>query len=119
MSLRYSDCDRIAKKIPNDVNMTLAQAAEKTPDLKKAIETERETRQRWEYATTLEGLSRNTGVHAAGVVISDRDLSDYIPLSKSSDGEIVSQYALGPLTDLGLLKMDFLGLTTLTIIRSE
>ncbi|MEO7932252.1 MAG: DNA polymerase III subunit alpha [Chthoniobacterales bacterium] len=113
----YGDGDRIAKMIPLDLGMTLKKAAEKNPDLKKAIETEPATAQLWEYATTLEGLSRNTGVHAAGVVISDRDLSDYIPLSKSSDGEIVSQYAMGPLTDLGLLKMDFLGLKTLTIIR--
>ena len=113
----YGDGDRIAKMIPLDLGMTLKKAAEKNPDLKKAIETEPPTALLWEYATTLEGLSRNTGVHAAGVVISDRDLSDYIPLSKSSDGEIVSQYAMGPLTDLGLLKMDFLGLKTLTIIR--
>ncbi len=113
----YGDGDRIAKMIPPDLGMTLKKAAEKNPELKRAIETEPPTAQLWEYATTLEGLSRNTGVHAAGVVISDRDLSDYIPLSKSSDGEIVSQYAMGPLTDLGLLKMDFLGLKTLTIIR--
>ena len=113
----YGDGDRIAKMIPPDLGMTLKKAAEKNPELKRAIETEPATAQLWEYAVTLEGLSRNTGVHAAGVVISDRDLSDYIPLSKSSDGEIVSQYAMGPLTDLGLLKMDFLGLKTLTIIR--
>jgi DNA polymerase III subunit alpha len=118
MGLSYGDCDRIAKMIPNELNITLAQAAEKTPDLKKAIETEPATRQLWEYAGLLEGLSRNAGVHAAGVVIGDRDLSEYVPLCRDSKGnDIVSQYAMGPLNDLGMLKMDFLGLKTLTVIE--
>ncbi len=118
MGLSYGDCDRIAKMIPNELNITLAQAAEKTPDLKRAIETEPATRQLWEYAGLLEGLSRNAGVHAAGVVIGDRDLSEYVPLCRDSKGnEVVSQYAMGPLTDLGMLKMDFLGLKTLTVIE--
>ncbi len=129
----YGDGDRLAKMIPLELNITLTGkeskdpatgekkfnkgAIDKNPDLRKAVETEPATAQLWEYAVFLEGITRNSGVHAAGVVISDRDLSDYIPLSKSSEGEIVSQYAMGPLTDLGLLKMDFLGLKTLTIIR--
>ncbi|HEY5893724.1 MAG TPA: DNA polymerase III subunit alpha [Chthoniobacterales bacterium] len=113
----YGDADRVAKMIPTDLGTTLKSAVEKNPDLKKAVETEAATAQLWEYCTTLEGLSRNTGIHAAGVVISDRDLSEYIPLTKGNEGEIVSQYAMGPLTDLGLLKMDFLGLKTLTIIH--
>ena len=118
MGLSYGDCDRIAKMIPNELNITLAGAAEKTPDLKKAIETEPATRQLWEYAQLLEGLSRNAGVHAAGVVIGDRDLSEYVPLCRDSKGnDIVSQYAMGPLNDLGMLKMDFLGLKTLTVIE--
>jgi DNA polymerase-3 subunit alpha len=73
-------------------------------------------KQLWEYATTLEGLTRGVGVHAAGVVICDRDLSEYIPLTRANDGSIVSQYSMAPLTDLGMLKMDFLGLKTLTVI---
>jgi DNA polymerase-3 subunit alpha len=118
MGLSYGDCDRIAKMIPNELNITLAGAAEKTPELKKAIETEPATRQLWEYAELLEGLSRNAGVHAAGVVIGDRDLSEYVPLCRDAKGnEVVSQYAMGPLNDLGLLKMDFLGLKTLTVIE--
>ncbi len=118
MGLSYADCDRIAKMIPNELNITLAAAAEKTPDLKRAIETEPATRQLWEYAGLLEGLSRNAGVHAAGVVIGDRDLSEYVPLCRDSKGnEVLSQYAMGPLTDLGMLKMDFLGLKTLTVIE--
>ncbi len=118
MGLSYGDCDRIAKMIPNELNITLAQAAEKTPDLKKAIQNEPATRQLWEYAGLLEGLSRNAGVHAAGVVIGDRDLSEYVPLCRDSKGnDIVSQYAMGPLNDLGMLKMDFLGLKTLTVME--
>src|SRR5207247_8153667 len=76
------------------------------------------TRQLFEYAKILEGLSRNAGVHAAGVVIGDRDLSDYIPLTRDVKGnDVVSQYPMGPLNDLGLLKIDFLGLKTLTVIE--
>jgi DNA polymerase-3 subunit alpha len=117
IGLSYGEADRIAKMIPNELNITLAQAAEKTPDLKKAIQTEPATRQLWEYANVLEGLSRNAGVHAAGVVIGDRDLSEYVPLCRDSKGsEVVTQYAMNPLNDLGLLKMDFLGLKTLTVI---
>src|SRR5206468_10762326 len=116
--LSYGDADRIAKMIPNELNITLAQAAEKTPELKKAITTEPATRQLWDYALVLEGISRNAGVHAAGVVIGDRDLSEYVPLCRDTKGnDVVSQYAMGPLNDLGLLKMDFLGLKTLTVIE--
>ncbi|MDQ6808690.1 MAG: DNA polymerase III subunit alpha, partial [Verrucomicrobiota bacterium] len=118
MGLSYADCDRIAKMIPNELNITLASAAEKTPELKKAIASEPSTRQLWDYATVLEGLSRNAGVHAAGVVIGERDLSEYVPLCRDSKGtDVISQFAMGPLTDLGMLKMDFLGLKTLTVIE--
>jgi DNA polymerase-3 subunit alpha len=118
MGLSYGEADRLAKMIPNELNITLASAAEKTPDLKKAIETEAATRQLWDHAQLLEGLSRNAGVHAAGVVIGDRDLSDYVPLCRDSKGtDVISQFAMGPLNDLGLLKMDFLGLKTLTVIE--
>ncbi len=132
MGLSYGDADRIAKMIPNELNITLAGedkknketgqlehipgAIDKNPELKKAVETEAATAQLWQYATVLEGLKRNTGVHAAGVVISDRDLSEYVPLFRANDGSIVSQYAMGPLGDLGMLKMDFLGLKTLTVL---
>ena len=112
----YSDADRIAKMIPNELNITLKSALEKNGDLKKAVEEEPATAQLWNYATFLEGLTRNAGVHAAGIVIADRDLSDYIPLTRGNDGGIVSQYSMAPLTELGLLKMDFLGLTTLTVM---
>ena len=132
LSWSYGDADRIAKMIPNELNITLtgfekkdkttgeakheAGAIDKNPELKKAVETEPETARLWSYATVLEGLTRNTGVHAAGVVISDRDLSEYIPLTRGNEGGIVSQYSMSPLGDLGMLKMDFLGLKTLTVI---
>lgn len=122
----YGDADRISRMIPNELDITLngyekkgekkQGAIDKNPELKKAVEEEPSTAQLWGYASILEGLSRNSGVHAAGVVIADRDLSEYIPLTRSSDGNIVSQYSMAPLTDLGLLKMDFLGLKTLTVL---
>jgi DNA polymerase-3 subunit alpha len=114
----YRDADRIAKMIPNELNITLDSAVEKNAEFKRAVGTEPATRQLFEHAKLLEGLSRNAGVHAAGVVIADRDLSDYIPLCRDVKGnDVISQYAMGPLNDLGLLKMDFLGLKTLTVIE--
>jgi DNA polymerase III subunit alpha len=114
----YRDADRIAKMIPNELNITLDRAVGKNAELKRAVATEPPTRQLFEHAKLLEGLSRNAGVHAAGVVIADRDLSDYIPLCHDVKGnDVISQYAMGPLNDLGLLKMDFLGLKTLTVIE--
>jgi DNA polymerase-3 subunit alpha len=128
----YADADRIAKMIPAELGITLAGfdkknketgviehtagAIDKNPELKKAVETEPATAQLWDIATKLEGLTRGVGVHAAGVVIGDRDLSEYIPLTRANDGSIVSQYAMGPLGDVGMLKCDFLGLKTLTVI---
>jgi len=119
MGLSYSDADRIAKMIPNELAITLRGAVEKNPELRRAIEVEDSTRQLWEYATVLEGLTRNAGIHAAGVVIGDRPLDEYIPLCRGSDNEVITQYAMGPLTDLGMLKMDFLGLKTLTVIQDS
>ncbi len=118
MGWSYRDADRIAKMIPNELNITLDAAVEKNPELKRAVATEPATRQLFDHAKVLEGLSRNAGVHAAGVVIADRDLSDYIPLCRDVKGnDVISQYPMGPLNDLGLLKMDFLGLKTLTVIK--
>jgi DNA polymerase-3 subunit alpha len=118
MGLSYQAADRIAKMIPNELNITLDTAVEKNAELKRAIATERETKQLFEYGKILEGLSRNAGVHAAGVVIADRDLTEYIPLCRDVKGnDVISQYPMGPLNDLGLLKMDFLGLKTLTVIE--
>jgi DNA polymerase-3 subunit alpha len=118
MGLPYAAADRIAKMIPNELNITLDSAAEKNPELKRAVVTEPQTKQLFEFGKILEGLSRNAGVHAAGVVIADRDLTEYIPLCRDVKGnDVISQYPMGPLNDLGLLKMDFLGLKTLTVIE--
>ena len=113
----YGDGDRIAKMIPNELNIDLENAAKKNPELATAIENEPAVKQLWDYARVLEGLSRNTGIHAAGVVIGDRPLDEFIPLCRGKENEVVTQYAMGPLTDLGMLKMDFLGLKTLTVMN--
>ncbi len=117
MGLSYTEGDRIAKMIPTELNITLSDARKKNPELRDAIENEDSTNQLWQYATYLEGLTRGTGIHAAGVVIGDRDLTDYVPLTRGKEGEVVTQFAMNPLTELGMLKMDFLGLKTLTVIK--
>ncbi|MGA2750908.1 MAG: DNA polymerase III subunit alpha [Verrucomicrobiota bacterium] len=117
MGLSYSDCDRLAKMIPNELKMTLKKALEQSPEFKQAYDQEESTRQLLDTAFILEDLTRNASVHAAGVVIGDQPLVNLLPLKKDDDGAIVTQYAMNPVGDLGLLKMDFLGLKTLTVIR--
>jgi DNA polymerase-3 subunit alpha len=117
MGLGFGECDRLAKMIPFDPKMTLEKALAESPDFKRAYEEEEISKTLIDSALTLEGVSRQAGVHAAGVVISDRDLTDYVPLTKDDHGGIVTQYSMEPLGELGLLKMDFLGLKTLTVIR--
>jgi DNA polymerase-3 subunit alpha len=118
MGLSYSECDRLAKMIPFDLKMSLEKALKQSPDLKQAYETEDVTRELIDTAVALEDLARNASVHAAGVVIGDQPLVNLLPLKQDEDGGIVTQYAMGPVGDLGLLKMDFLGLKTLTVIRN-
>src|SRR4051812_7597896 len=118
MGLGYGDCDRLAKMIPFDLKMTLADALRQSPELKQAYESEEVTRELIDTAFILEGLTRNASVHAAGVVIGDQPLHNVLPLKQDEDGTIVTQYAMNPVGDLGLLKMDFLGLKTLTVIRN-
>ncbi len=117
MGLSYGECDRLAKMIPFDPKMTLEKALAESPDFKRAYDEEEITRTLIDSALTLEGVSRQAGVHAAGVVISDKDLTDYVPLTKDDHDGIVTQYSMEPLGELGLLKMDFLGLKTLTVIE--
>jgi DNA polymerase III subunit alpha len=121
IGLSYGDADRLARMIPagpGQQNITLAESAAANPELRRAIDTEPATRQLWDHATLLEGRSRNFGVHAAGIVIGDRDLSEYVPLRRDpKEKEVITQYPMGPLNDLGLLKMDFLGLRTLTVLH--
>ena len=121
IGLSYGEADRLARMIPagpGQQNITLADSALANPELRRAIETEPATRQLWDHALLLEGRSRNFGVHAAGIVIGDRDLSEYVPLRRDpKEKEVITQYPMGPLNDLGLLKMDFLGLRTLTVLH--
>jgi DNA polymerase-3 subunit alpha len=118
MGLSYGECDRLAKMIPFDLKMTLEKALKQSPELKQAYQTEEVTRELIDTALVLEDLSRNASVHAAGVVIGDQPLVNLLPLKRDEEGGIVTQYAMGPVGDLGLLKMDFLGLKTLTVIRN-
>ncbi|HMP82694.1 MAG TPA: DNA polymerase III subunit alpha [Verrucomicrobiota bacterium] len=118
MGLSFSECDRLAKMIPFDLKMTLEKALKQSPEFKQAYETEETTRELVDTALILEDLTRNASVHAAGVVIGDQPLVNLLPLKTDEDGAIVTQYAMGPVGDLGLLKMDFLGLKTLTVIRN-
>jgi len=118
MGLNYSECDRLAKMVPADLKMNLEKALKQSPELKAAYDSEEVTRELIDTAFVLEDLTRNASVHAAGVVIGDQPLSNLLPLKQDEDGAIVTQYAMGPVGDLGLLKMDFLGLKTLTVIRN-
>ena len=117
MGLSYSEGDRVAKMIPTELNITLADAKKKNPELRDEIENNPSIGEMWRYSVFLEGLTRGTGIHAAGIVIGDKDLTNYIPLTRGKEGEVVTQFAMSPLTDLGMLKMDFLGLKTLTVIQ--
>jgi len=119
MGLSYSECDRLAKMIPFDLKMSLEKALKQSPELKQAYDSEEATRELIDTAFVLEDLTRNASVHAAGVVIGDQPLVNLLPLKQDEDGAIVTQYAMGPVGDLGLLKMDFLGLKTLTVIRNS
>jgi len=118
MGLSFSDGDRLAKMIPNELKMTLEKALQQSGDLKRAYESEEVTRELLDTAFVLEDLTRNASVHAAGVVIGDQPLVNVLPLKRDEEGSVVTQYAMGPVGDLGLLKMDFLGLKTLTVIRN-
>src|SRR5690242_156106 len=116
MDIPYSDVDRIAKMVPATLNIKLDQAIKDSPALQQAYESEPQVKQLLDTARKLEGLVRNAGVHAAGVVISPRPLTELVPLHKTKNDEIVTAFDMGAIEKLGLLKMDFLGLTTLTIL---
>src|ERR1700680_1960001 len=116
MDIPYGEVDRIAKMIPTTLNIKLEQAIKDSPALQQAYESEPQVRQLLDTARKLEGLVRNAGVHAAGVVISPRPLTDLVPLFKTKNDEIVTAFDMVAIEKLGLLKMDFLGLTTLTIL---
>ncbi len=116
MDVPYADVDRIAKMVPTTLNIKLEQAIKDSPALQQAYESDAQVRQLIDTARKLEGLVRNAGVHAAGVVISPRPLNELVPLFKTKNDEIVTAFDMVAIEKLGLLKMDFLGLTTLTIL---
>jgi DNA polymerase III subunit alpha len=116
MDIPYSDVDRIAKMVPTQLNITLDQAIEDSAQLREAMEKDGQIRELMETAKKLEGMVRNSGVHAAGVVISPRPLTELVPLHKTKNDEIVTAFDMVAIEKMGLLKMDFLGLTTLTIL---
>src|SRR6202795_2318463 len=116
MDIPYSDVDRIAKMIPTTLNIKLETALKESPALQQAYEGDSQIRQLIQTAKKLEGMVRNSGVHAAGVVISPRPLTELVPLHKTKNDEIVTAFDMVAIEKMGLLKMDFLGLTTLTIL---
>ena len=116
MGFPYQDADKIAKLVPNDLNITLAKAIEQEPELMQLYKNDKRVTQLIDTAAVLEGVTRHASTHAAGVVISEKGLSNYIPLFKSSDNQISTGYPMSSLEKIGLLKMDFLGLKTLTVI---
>lgn len=117
LGIPYSDVDLIAKLIPNELGITLETALEKEPKLKDFCETNQDAKDILEIAKVLEGLNRHAGIHAAGVVISDKPLTEYVPLYKTSDNQITTAFEKGGVEKIGLLKMDFLGLKTLTLLN--
>jgi DNA polymerase-3 subunit alpha len=116
MDMPYSDVDRIAKMVPTTLNIQLDDAIKESAQLQEAYDKDPQVRQLLDTARKLEGLVRNSGVHAAGVVISPRPLIDLVPLHKTKNDEIVTAFDMNAIEKMGLLKMDFLGLTTLTIL---
>ncbi len=118
MDLPYAFVDSIAKMIPKELNITIAKALEMNPELKKAYETDEQVKNVIDMSKRLEGLPRHSSMHAAGVVISQAPADEYVPLSRAQDGSITTQFTMTTLEELGLLKMDFLGLRTLTVIQN-
>ena len=117
MAMPYADVDRVAKMIPFELGITIARGIEINPELKKAYEDEDDTQELLDMSMRLEGLPRHASTHAAGVVICDAPVDDYVPLYQA-DGLTTTQFSMNTLEELGLLKMDFLGLRTLTVIRN-
>jgi len=118
MDLPYTFCDTISKSIPKELNITIEKALQMNPELMKMYESDESVTKLIDMAKRLEGLPRHTSTHAAGVLITQKSVDEYVPLSKGSDGSITTQYTMNTLEELGLLKMDFLGLRTLTVIQN-
>ncbi len=118
MGMDYGSCDRLAKMVPDELKVTLERALRDSPELKASYQNEPETRRLIDTARVLEDLTRNPSVHAAGIVIGSQPLDQVLPLKLDDEQGLVTQYSMDPVGELGLLKMDFLGLKTLTVIRN-
>jgi len=118
MDLPYNFVDNIAKQIPNELGITLDKALTMNPELRQMYESDESVKKLIDMSKRLEGLPRHTSMHAAGVVISQKPMDEYVPLSRGSDGMITTQFTMTTIEELGLLKMDFLGLRTLTVIQN-
>ncbi|MGO5053770.1 DNA polymerase III subunit alpha [Lachnospiraceae bacterium LCP25S3_G4] len=118
MDLPYAFVDTIAKMIPTELNITIDKALKMNGELRKLYEEDSQVKYLIDMSKRLEGLPRHTSMHAAGVVISQKSVDEYVPLSRASDGSITTQFTMTTLEELGLLKMDFLGLRTLTVIQN-
>ncbi len=117
MDLPYAFCDMIAKAIPFELNITIDRALQINAELRAMYETDEQVKRLIDMSKRLEGLPRHTSMHAAGVVISQEAMDEYVPLSRAADGTITTQFVMTTIEELGLLKMDFLGLRTLTVIK--
>ena len=118
MDLPYSFCDTIAKMIPNELGITIDKALVMNPELRAMYESDETVKTLIDMSKRLEGLPRHSSMHAAGVVISQKAMDEYVPLSRAADGTITTQFIMTTIEELGLLKMDFLGLRTLTVIKN-
>ena len=118
MDLSYAMVDSIAKMIPSELNITIDKALKANNDLKQLYDNDEQVKKLIDMSRRLEGLPRHTSMHAAGVVISQKSVDEYVPLSRAGDGSITTQFTMTTLEELGLLKMDFLGLRTLTVIQN-
>ncbi len=118
MDLPYSFCDTIAKMIPNELGITIDKALVMNPELRAMYESDETVKTLIDMSKRLEGLPRHSSMHAAGVVISQKAMDEYVPLSRASDGTLTTQFIMTTIEELGLLKMDFLGLRTLTVIKN-
>lgn len=118
LDLPYALVDSVAKMIPNELGITIEKALKQNNDLRALYDSDEQVHNLISMAKRLEGLPRHTSMHAAGVVISQKSVDEYVPLSRASDGSVTTQYIMTTLEELGLLKMDFLGLRTLTVIQN-
>lgn len=118
LDVPYAFVDSIAKAIPNELGITIEKALKYNPELSTLYQSDEQVKHLIDMALRLEGLPRHTSMHAAGVVISQKSVDEYVPLSRASDGSITTQFTMTTLEELGLLKMDFLGLRTLTVIQN-